>query len=136
MTRSVKRSVRSYRLSPILIWASVSRPSSDGSPPKSVDHPIGNAGYRSGSVPDRGSSPFSPRERSIGTPTSPLRHDARNLTTGASGGERTRTADFYVANVALYQLSYTPAEPTRIAAVAAVPAPTPSSQNRTQRAAT
>jgi len=25
------------------------------------------------------------------------------------GGERTRTADFYVANVALYQLSYTPA---------------------------
>ena len=25
-----------------------------------------------------------------------------------SGGERTRTADFYVANVALYQLSYTP----------------------------
>ena len=26
----------------------------------------------------------------------------------AGGGERTRTADFYVANVALYQLSYTP----------------------------
>ncbi len=26
-----------------------------------------------------------------------------------SGGERTRTADFYVANVVLYQLSYTPA---------------------------
>ena len=25
-----------------------------------------------------------------------------------SGGERTRTADFHVANVALYQLSYTP----------------------------
>jgi hypothetical protein len=25
-----------------------------------------------------------------------------------SGGERTRTVDFYVANVALYQLSYTP----------------------------
>jgi hypothetical protein len=25
-----------------------------------------------------------------------------------SGGERTRTADFYVANVALYRLSYTP----------------------------
>jgi hypothetical protein len=24
------------------------------------------------------------------------------------GGERTRTADFHVANVALYQLSYTP----------------------------
>ena len=29
-----------------------------------------------------------------------------NPTTG--GGERTRTADFYIANVALYQLSYTP----------------------------
>ena len=26
------------------------------------------------------------------------------------GGERTRTADFYVANVALYQLSYTPGQ--------------------------
>ena len=26
----------------------------------------------------------------------------------AGGGERTRTADFHVANVALYQLSYTP----------------------------
>jgi hypothetical protein len=26
----------------------------------------------------------------------------------ARGGERIRTADFYVANVALYQLSYTP----------------------------
>ena len=26
----------------------------------------------------------------------------------SSGGERTRTADFHVANVALYQLSYTP----------------------------
>ena len=33
------------------------------------------------------------------------RHDLRLF---ASGGERTRTADFYVANVALYQLSYTP----------------------------
>jgi hypothetical protein len=34
------------------------------------------------------------------------------LTRGnCSGGERTRTADFYVANVALYQLSYTPVEP-------------------------
>ena len=31
--------------------------------------------------------------------------------TFGSGGERTRTADFYVANVALYQLSYTPAGP-------------------------
>ena len=28
------------------------------------------------------------------------------FTTG--GGERTRTVDFYIANVALYQLSYTP----------------------------
>ncbi len=28
---------------------------------------------------------------------------------GPGGGERTRTADFYVANVALCQLSYTPA---------------------------
>ena len=34
-----------------------------------------------------------------------------------SGGERTRTADFYVANVALYQLSYTPVETFRIAPV-------------------
>ena len=32
-----------------------------------------------------------------------------------SGGERTRTADFYVANVALYQLSYTPVGAHRIA---------------------
>ena len=32
-----------------------------------------------------------------------------------SGGERTRTADFYVANVALYQLSYTPGGRIRIA---------------------
>ena len=30
------------------------------------------------------------------------------------GGERTRTADFYVANVALYQLSYTPEGPFRV----------------------
>ena len=29
----------------------------------------------------------------------------------SSGGERTRTADFHVANVALYQLSYTPELP-------------------------
>ena len=35
---------------------------------------------------------------------------------GLSGGERTRTADFYVANVALYQLSYTPACGKRLAA--------------------
>ena len=32
-----------------------------------------------------------------------------------SGGERIRTADFYVANVALYQLSYTPVDSFRIA---------------------
>ena len=31
-----------------------------------------------------------------------------------SGGERTRTADFHVANVALYQLSYTPGVGTRL----------------------
>ena len=31
----------------------------------------------------------------------------------SSGGERTRTADFHVANVALYQLSYTPGHDTR-----------------------
>src|SRR5580658_7982073 len=38
------------------------------------------------------------------------------LTRGnCSGGERTRTADFYVANVALYQLSYTPEGVSRIA---------------------
>jgi hypothetical protein len=34
------------------------------------------------------------------------RENVVTLTTG--GGERTRTADFYVANVALCQLSYTP----------------------------
>ena len=27
---------------------------------------------------------------------------------GPGGGERIRTVDFYIANVALYQLSYTP----------------------------
>ena len=32
----------------------------------------------------------------------------RPLTWTCGGGERTRTADFHVANVALYQLSYTP----------------------------
>jgi hypothetical protein len=37
------------------------------------------------------------------------------------GGERTRTADFYVANVALYQLSYTPGCPLRIAPGADLP---------------
>jgi hypothetical protein len=31
-----------------------------------------------------------------------------------SGGERTRTADFHVANVALYQLSYTPGVVSRL----------------------
>ena len=31
-----------------------------------------------------------------------------NVRRTCGGGERTRTADFYVANVALYQLSYTP----------------------------
>ena len=36
------------------------------------------------------------------------------LTCGNGGGERTRTADFYVANVALYQLSYTPEGPFRV----------------------
>ncbi len=36
------------------------------------------------------------------------------------GGERTRTADFYVANVALYQLSYTPGGTIRIALGAAM----------------
>ena len=44
----------------------------------------------------------------------------------SSGGERTRTADFHVANVALYQLSYTPKhnrrQPIARAAVS-VPAP-------------
>ncbi len=34
----------------------------------------------------------------------------RRSTSG--GGERTRTADFHVANVALYQLSYTPEPPS------------------------
>ena len=33
---------------------------------------------------------------------------ARGMREMERGGERTRTADFYVANVALYQLSYTP----------------------------
>ncbi len=36
--------------------------------------------------------------------------DFTAASTGISGGERTRTADFYVANVALCQLSYTPGE--------------------------
>jgi hypothetical protein len=37
------------------------------------------------------------------------------------GGERTRTADFYVANVALYQLSYTPVASLRIAPLNWIP---------------
>ncbi len=32
----------------------------------------------------------------------------------SGGGERTRTADFHVANVALYQLSYTPGVGSRL----------------------
>ena len=38
------------------------------------------------------------------------RLDVRKPSTreNTGGGERTRTADFHVANVALYQLSYTP----------------------------
>ncbi len=32
----------------------------------------------------------------------------RGIELHCGGGERTRTADFHVANVALYQLSYTP----------------------------
>jgi hypothetical protein len=44
------------------------------------------------------------------TPSQALRrrHEAARPGTSWRGGERTRTADFYVANVALYQLSYTP----------------------------
>jgi hypothetical protein len=38
-----------------------------------------------------------------------------------SGGERTRTADFYVANVALYQLSYTPVTDIRLALSGCLP---------------
>ena len=38
----------------------------------------------------------------------PSRAKAVQSSQEASGGERTRTADFYVANVALCQLSYTP----------------------------
>src|SRR6202011_1123005 len=41
----------------------------------------------------------------------PTPHSTRQY---VGGGERTRTADFYVANVALYQLSYTPEGPARI----------------------
>src|ERR1700688_3972145 len=43
------------------------------------------------------------------------KNSRKNLSKFASGGERTRTADFYVANVALYQLSYTPGGSIRIA---------------------
>jgi hypothetical protein len=39
---------------------------------------------------------------------SPRYRNFTNLPARISGGERTRTADFYVANVALYRLSYTP----------------------------
>jgi hypothetical protein len=38
------------------------------------------------------------------------REGGGSLAISGRGGERTRTADFYVANVALYQLSYTPEE--------------------------
>src|SRR4051794_38580177 len=37
-----------------------------------------------------------------------VQHTGEVTTQGRSGGERIRTADFYVANVALCQLSYTP----------------------------
>src|ERR1700733_8831640 len=37
-----------------------------------------------------------------------FREDRGKRYSNPCGGERTRTADFYVANVALYQLSYTP----------------------------
>ena len=48
-----------------------------------------------------------------GTSTPPLsRRDARNLPTGVSGGERIRTADFYVANVALCQAELHPQKGT------------------------
>jgi hypothetical protein len=45
-----------------------------------------------------------------GRTTTTARREANLTCTSVewSGGERTRTADFYVANVALYQLSYTP----------------------------
>ncbi len=47
----------------------------------------------------------SPTGRNV-HPSSELRR--RRILGYIGGGERTRTADFYIANVALYQLSYTP----------------------------
>ena len=48
---------------------------------------------------------------------------------GFGGGERIRTVDFYIANVALYQLSYTPESKQRLAAPTvdrpALPGPLP-----------
>jgi hypothetical protein len=41
-------------------------------------------------------------------PETPRSRDFTPCKSDSSGGERTRTADFYVANVALYRLSYTP----------------------------
>ena len=52
---------------------------------------------------ERGTSP----SLAIGNAKRPLSRSHVVIST-TSGGERTRTADFYVANVALYQLSYTP----------------------------
>ena len=42
--------------------------------------------------------------------------EMRFATVPVGGGERTRTVGLYIANVALYQLSYTPGCPTRLAA--------------------
>ena len=44
----------------------------------------------------------------------------RRVNRGPGGGERTRTADFYIANVALYQLSYTPRVRREISRVAPI----------------
>ena len=49
-----------------------------------------------------------------------------------SGGERTRTADFHVANVALYQLSYTPGAEKRAAGIASRLVPRLASSERTR----
>lgn len=58
-------------------------------------------------------------ERGVGSaPESNTDQDVR-----WSGGERTRTADFYVANVALCQLSYTPGGTTRLSGVLRRPMP-------------
>ncbi len=49
------------------------------------------------------------RKVTVSTVPSGTRGNSTALTWGfCGGGERTRTADFHVANVALYQLSYTP----------------------------